>query len=112
MGSGDVVAVDLGNPVGSEAGFRRPDVVFIADAYLRCRPSVVLVVPLTMVERDFPSYVALVPDAHNGLAQPSWAQVEHMRSVSAQRCGPPVGNVGAVAVTQLLDVLTMIVGAS
>ncbi len=44
---GDVVEVDFGNPIGSEAGFQRPSVVVIADSFLRFRPSTIFVVPLT-----------------------------------------------------------------
>jgi len=52
---GDVVDVDFGDAIGSEAGFRRPSVVVVADAFLRYRPSAVYVVPLTPTPRRFPS---------------------------------------------------------
>ena len=39
MNFGDVIDVDFGTPVGSEAGFLRPAVVCTADAFLRFRPA-------------------------------------------------------------------------
>jgi len=39
MNFGDVIDVDFGTPVGSEAGFLRPAVVCTTDAFLRFRPA-------------------------------------------------------------------------
>lgn len=110
MNRGDVIDVDLGTPLGSEAGFIRPAVVLTADALLRVRPSTIVVVPLTSTPRIYPSHVTIAPDDRNGLAATSCAQVELVRSVAVQRCGPVRGNVGGVVVHQLLDILAMIVG--
>jgi mRNA interferase MazF len=107
---GDIVVVDLGTPVGSEAGFVRPAVVVVADAFLRYRPTSVLVVPLTSVPRTFPSHVAIEPDELNHLDVTSSALVEQLRAVAVERCGTPSGNVGPVVAHQILDVLAMIVG--
>ncbi|MFT3854131.1 MAG: type II toxin-antitoxin system PemK/MazF family toxin [Ilumatobacteraceae bacterium] len=112
MRIGDVVEVDLGQPTGSEAGFVRPSVLVVADAFLRYRPSVVFVVPLTSTRRDFPSHIAIAADRDNGLTTASWAQVEQLRSVSTRRCRTPLGNVGAIVVAQILDVIAMITGIS
>jgi mRNA interferase MazF len=107
---GDVVTVDFGTPVGSEAGFRRPAVVLTADSFLRFRPTTVFVVPLTTTRRSFPSHVELAPDPLNGLAQTSWALVEQLRAVARERCLATSGNVGPIASHQLLDVLRIITG--
>ncbi len=110
MNSGDVVMVDFGVPIGSEAGFVRPGVVLAADAFLRYRPTTLFVVPLTSTARSFPSHVRVDPDERNQLTATSWACVEQLRAVSLERCAPTGGNVGSTVVHQLLDILAMITG--
>ena len=110
MNFGDVVIVDFGVPVGSEAGFLRPGVIVTADAFLRFRPTVVFVVPLTSTRRGFPSHVEIEPDSQNGLAHTSWALVEQLRAAAIERCGVAQGNVGPAVALQLLDILAMITG--
>ncbi len=106
--SGDVIAVDLGTPIGREAGFRHPAVVVTAQRVLDAAPSVVQVVPLTSTLRGFASEVAIAPDRHNGLDNPSSAQCQHVRSVAAARMGNVRGNVGPTALAQIRDVLGLI----
>jgi len=110
MNFGDIVTVDLGVPVGSEAGFIRPGVIVTADAFLRFRPTTVFVVPLTSTQRRFPSHVEITADERNRLATTSWACVEQMRAVALERCTPTGGNVGAAVSFQLLDIVSMITG--
>ena len=110
MQFGDVVAVDFGNPIGSEAGFLRPAVVLAADALLRYWPTTVFVVPLTTTARRFPSHIEVTPDSGNGLDATSYGQVEQMRAVSIERCSAATGNVGPAVGHQMLDVLAMILG--
>jgi len=43
MNFGDVIEVDFGTPRGSEAGFTRPAIVRTADAFLRFRPTTIIV---------------------------------------------------------------------
>jgi mRNA interferase MazF len=107
---GDVVLIDFGHPVGSEAGFHRPGIVVTSDAFLRFRPSTVFVVPMTTRERLFPSHVPIEPDRHNGLSAASTALVEQMRAVAVERCAVRLGNVGPLVAAQLLDILAMITG--
>jgi mRNA interferase MazF len=107
---GDIVLVDLGTPMGSEAGFVRPAVLVVADAFLRYRPTSLVVVPLTSTPRTFPSHVPIEPDELNHLELTSWALVEQLRAVAVERCGAPTGNVGPVVAHQILDVLAIIVG--
>lgn len=110
MNFGDIVTVDFGTPIGSEAGFVRPAVIATADAFLRFRPSTVFAVPLTTTPRTFPSHVAIEPDNLNGLTASSSALVEQMRAVAVERCSMAHGNIGPVASHQILDVLSMITG--
>lgn len=110
MNFGDVVTVDLGVPIGSEARFRRPGIVLTADAFLRVRPTTVFVVPLTTTPRAFPSHVPIAADQTNGLQTASCALVEQLRAVAVERCTPAGGNVGPAVTHQILDIVAMITG--
>ncbi len=110
MNFGDVIDVDFGTPVGSEAGFLRPAVVCTADAFLRFRPSTVIVAPLTSTRRTFPSHIEVEPDSRNQLARTSYILVEQLRAVSSERCSPTDGNVGVVVAHQITDIIAMIIG--
>lgn len=110
MNFGDVVTIDFGTPVGSEAGFTRPAVIATADAFLRFRPSTVFAVPLTTTARTLPSHIGIEPDELNGLTTSSCALVEQMRAVAVERCSGAHSNVGIVVSHQILDVLAMITG--
>ena len=110
MNFGDVIDVDFGTPVGSEAGFLRPAVVCTADAFLRFRPTTVIVAPLTSTRRTFPSHIEVESDARNQLATTSYILVEQLRAVSSERCSPTNGNVGVVVAHQITDIIAMIIG--
>ena len=110
MHLGDIVPIDFGTPVGSEAGFLRPAIVLTTDAFLRYRPTTIFAVPLTTTPRRFPSHVQIEPDPANRLDRVSVALVEQLRAVAVQRCGQPLGNIGPLAAHQILDILAMITG--
>ncbi|MDP9822807.1 type II toxin-antitoxin system PemK/MazF family toxin [Nocardioides massiliensis] len=106
---GDVVALDLGSPAGSEAGLRRPAVVITAEQVLRGGPNVVQVVPLTRTIRDSGSEIVVEPDEHNGLAAVSAAQCQHIRSIATARVRARIGNVGPVVLQQIRVTVTIII---
>ncbi len=106
--SGDVVELDLGLPSGRGAGVRHPAVVVTAQRILDAAPTVVQVVPLTSTLRGFGSEVRVEPDAANGLDRPSAAQCQHLRAVSAGRVERVRGNVGALALSQVREVIGVI----
>ena len=110
MNFGDVIEVDFGTPVGSEAGLIRPAVVCTADAFLRFRPTTVIVAPLTSTRRTFPSHIEVEPDAQNRRAATSYILVEQLRAVPSERCSPSDGNVGVVVAHQIIDIISMIIG--
>ena len=110
MNFGDVVGIDFGTPIGSEAGFVRPAIIAASDAFLRFRPNTVFAVPLTSTRRTFPSHVEIEPDDTNLLDVTSYALVEQMRAVAIERCSSPTGNVGPAVSRQISDVLAMITG--
>ena len=106
--SGDIAELDLGPPAGREAGFRHPAVVVTAQRILDAEPNVVQVVPLTTTIRGFGSEVLVQPDDRNGLEHASAAQCQHVRAVSIGRVDRIRGNVGAVALTQIRDVIGLV----
>lgn len=106
--SGDIVAVDLGAPIGREAGYRHPAVVVTAQRLLDASPSVVQVVPLTSTVRGFASEVDIEADRSNGLDRTSSAQCQHVRAVAAGRLAEARGNVGAAVLAQIREVLGLI----
>lgn len=108
LNSGEVVALDLGVPTGSEAGFGRPAVVVTAQRVLDGRPNVVQVVPLTTTIRASGSEVDVDPNPANGLAVPCAAQCQHVRAVSVGRVGEVRGNVGAATLRQIREVLGLL----
>ena len=108
LSSGDVVDLDLGLPVGREAGFAHPAVVVTAQRILDGEPSVIHAVPLTSTLRGFRSEVIIEPDATNGLERRSAAQCQHVRAVSSSRVATVRGNVGAVGLGQIRETLALI----
>ena len=107
--AGDVITVDLGMPLGSEAGFVRPAIVVSASASLRRNLATIFVVPCTTRNRGLASHIALMPDLGNGLAEPTWAQCEHLRSVGRIRCIERLGNAGIMALEQIREVLALLI---
>lgn len=108
LNSGDIVEVDLGTPIDSEAGLRRPAVVVTAAGVLRGDPKVVQVVPLTRTIRSSGAEVYLDPDGDNRLSGPSAAQCQHVRSVSVARLTTKRGTVGPMALAEIREVLGLL----
>lgn len=106
--SGDVVDLDLGTPSGREAGLRHPGVVVTAQEILGESANVVQVVPLTTTIRGFGSEVEIAADDHNGLTADSSAQCQHIRSVSVDRIEAVRGNVGSSTLSEIREVLALI----
>ena len=92
--AGDVLWVDLGDPVGHEQGGRRPAVVLTQQAY-NVGSSVFLVCPITRTRRNWPFEVNLPSVGRlNGVVL-----VDQIRVVDSR--SRPVGYVGRVSVDVL-----------
>ena len=102
--SGEITEVDLGTPVGSEAGLRRPAVVVTATGVLHGGPNVVQVAPLTRTIRASGAEVYVEPDGENRLSAPSAAQCQHVRSVSVARLSATTGTVGPALLAEIREV--------
>ena len=105
--SGDVVDVDLGVPMGSEAGFPRPVVVVTAQLILDQKPTVIHVVPLTSTILDFRTEISIDPE-QSGLAHISAAQCQHLRAISTARVSKHRGNVGTVHLRSIREMLALL----
>lgn len=97
-----------GCPPGARPAFWHPAVVVTAQRILDAGPSVVHVVPLTSRIRRFGSEVQIDPDASNGLDRPSAAQCQHLRAVSTGRIDKVCGNVGTQVLTQVREVISVL----
>ena len=92
ISQGDVWWADLGDPVGSEPGFRRPVIVVQGDAFNRSTLRTVVAVPLTSNLRwaAAPGNVRLTARA-TGLPRDSVANVSQLvtldRSILVERVG-------------------------
>lgn len=92
IAQGEIWWADLGEPAGSEPGFRRPVVVVQSDSFNRSRIGTVVCVPLTTNLRwaDAPGNVPL-DSATTGLPKDSVANVSQIvtldRDVLTDRVG-------------------------
>ena len=107
MRRGEVVLIDLGEPLGSEAGFRRPAVVVSGDAgnavVERRSRGTLTVVPVTSRPRRhrYAFHVPLPPGERTGLTVASIAQAEHVRSVDVRRVAQRLGRLDSDDMTAL-----------
>jgi mRNA-degrading endonuclease toxin of MazEF toxin-antitoxin module len=106
--SADVVVIDLGRPVGSEAGYLHPAVVVTAQRLLDASPSVVQVVPLTSTPRGFGSEIDITADQHNDLNRTPAPQCQHVRALTAGRLPDVRATSGDRTCTQIREVLGLI----
>jgi len=106
--SGDIVEIDLGLPAGHEAGLRRPAVVVTAQRVIDSGSEVIHVVPLTTTIRRFGSEITIEPDGRDGVSNASAAQCQHVRAISTGRIDSVRGNVGAVALSHIREIIGLI----
>lgn len=111
MRRGDVVLVDLGQPLGSEAGHRRPAVIVSNDAanatVERLGRGTVTVVPITSNVRKILSFHVALEAGTGGLQRDSKAQAEHVRTVSAGRLGARLGQLPDATMRRIDDALRL-----
>lgn len=109
---GEVWWVDLGEPAGSEPGFRRPLLIVQHDAFNRSRIATTIAVVLTSNLRllDAPGNV-LVPKRESGLPKDSVANVSQVVTVDrtdlTERAGKVTGEILDVVAAGLRLVLSL-----
>ena len=79
---GDVIVVDLREPVGHEAGLSRPALVVSHDRLAQV--GLITVLPVTRTRLGWPSHIEVEP-ADSGLQETSYVQTEQIRTISTER---------------------------
>lgn len=106
---GSVWIVDLGDPSGHEAGFRRPALVVSVDSFNA--HGLVTVCPVTRTRLPYPTRVELEP-ADSGLGDLSYVQVEQLRTISTARLVERVGAVDMIVMARVGRILRYLLGLS
>lgn len=103
VSQGDLFWVDLGEPAGSQPGFRRPFVVVQNDLFNRSRLSTVIVCALTSNLRraEAPGNV-LLPKGAGNLPRDSVANVTQLFTVDKGELADRIGRLGRDLVADIL----------
>lgn len=111
ISQGEVWWADLGQPVGSAPGFRRPVVIVQNDSFNRSRIATCVVVPLTSNMRwaDAPGNVALTAAA-TGLPKDSVANVSQVFTVDRSQLTEPVCRLPDAKLELILYGIDILVG--
>lgn len=111
IGQGEVWWADLGEPIGSGPGYRRPVVVVQCDPINRSRIGTVVCVPLTsnMKWAGAPGNVVL-PARATGLPQPSVANVSLIVALDKRQLIEQVGKVGTGQLELLFAGIDVVLG--
>lgn len=81
--TGDVVWAVMEPVRGREQGGHRPALVVASDDYLEVVDTLVIIVPVTTVDRGWPNHIRL--SGPTGLDTASWAMTEQVRTISRRR---------------------------
>ena len=95
---GDVIVVDVGEPIGHEAGLSRPAVVVSHDRLAQV--GLISVLPITRTRLGWPSHVEVEP-ADSGLRETSYVQTEQIRTISTERVTQIVSRLPFAAVNTI-----------
>ncbi|HEX5720474.1 MAG TPA: type II toxin-antitoxin system PemK/MazF family toxin [Thermoanaerobaculia bacterium] len=111
IGQGEIWWADLGEPVGSSPGYRRPVVVVQCDALNQSRISTVVCVPLTSNLKwvDAPGNVLLTARA-TGLAKESVANVSLIVAIDRRQLTECVGKLPRRQLELLLAGIETVLG--
>jgi len=113
IAQGEVWWADLGEPAGSEPGFRRPVVVVQGDAFNRSSLRTVVCVGLTsnLQWADAPGNVIL-PARATGLPRESVANVSQLVTVDRDALTERVGSLSASRLELVLAGIDVVLGRS
>lgn len=102
---GDVWLIDLGEPVGHEAAYRRPALVVSDDP--ANRHGLVVVSPIGTARQGYPTRIELEPGP-SGLDRRSYVQCEQLRTISALRLIHRLGAADLGVMTEVERVLRLV----
>ena len=103
----DLWLIDLGEPIGSEAGFRRPALIISDDRFNV--HGLAVVCPLTRTPRGYETHIE-VEAGTAGLRETSYVQVEQVRTVSAERWQRHIGAVDILVMSKVETVIKYLLG--
>lgn len=108
---GDIIWVDLGEPRGSEAGYRRPVLVIQGDAINRSRIATVICIPLTSNVRlaAMPGNV-LLKAQDTGLDRDSVANVSLITIVNRNEIDEEIGAISPAKLQAVFAGLDLVLG--
>ena len=109
MERGEIWWADLGEPDGSEPGYRHPVVIVQSDAFNRSRIRSIVVVVLTSNLRllDAPGNV-LLPARQSRLPKDAVANVSQIATLDRDFLSAPVGKLPAALLKQVDDGLRLV----
>lgn len=108
---GDVWWADLGTPLGSEPGFRRPMLVVQADVFTEAGLGTVVAVPLSSnLSLGDHSSCVVMSAAATGLPKDSVALVHQIHAVDRSRFVAAAGRVSPTLLALVLAALDLVLG--
>ena len=110
INQGDVFWVDLGEPLGSEPGYRHPHVVIQNNVFNRSRISTVVVCALTSNLRraEAPGNV-LLENGEANLPKQSVANVSQIFTVDKRDLEEKIGTLSHQRIRQVLDGVRLVI---
>lgn len=110
INQGDVFWIDLGEPSGSEPGYRHPHVVIQNNVFNRSRINTVVVCALTSNLRraQAPGNVLLEKEEAN-LPKQSVVNVSHLFTVDKRDLDEKIGTLSHPRVRQILDGIRLVI---
>ena len=99
LAPGSVAWADLAPVRRREQAGHRPVLVLASTRYLEVVTTLVVCLPVTRVERGWPNHVPL--RGATGLAVPSWAMTEQVRTLSRDRVTRTAGSVDTATLDEV-----------
>ena len=111
MRRGDVCWVDLGEPLGSEPGFRRPVLIVQDDEFNRSKLATVIVLSVTsnLELRKVPGCVFLTAQ-ETGLTKDSVVNATQIRTIDRTRISEHVGQLDAATMFMIDIAMKRVLG--
>jgi len=109
VNQGDIYWVDLGEPIGSEPGYRHPNVVIQNNMFNHSRINAVIVCGLTSnLKRAAVPGNILLEEGEANLPKQSTVIVSQVFTVDKAQLGEYIGTLSKKRVRQILDSLKLI----
>lgn len=107
---GDIYWIDLGEPEGSEPGYRHPHVVVQNNVFNKSRINTIVVCALTtnLKRAEIPGNVLLKKGEAN-LKKDSVVNISQIVTVDKTDCGERIGSLSPARVRQIVDGLTLLI---